>query len=124
VSEGGFHVSQTSEEYDELKFEGFSGNEFLLMVRLSNFFDNPRSPKSFKSKEAICKVCENTSNPSPMIKRVVGKMEVNRFLKYNAEGRLEFDEVVFDKWVEGESGFGKEIWVFFDRHATYFRIKP
>lgn len=111
------------EDFSEDKFEGFSGNEFMLLVKLANFFDNPRTPKSFKSKENICKIFENSNNPSPMVKRVVGKMYDRRFIKVDGN-RLVFDEEFFDKWLEEESGYGKEIWSFFDRHVLpYIRSK-
>ena len=106
------------------KVEDFSGNEFMLMLRLANWFDNPRTPKSFKSKENICKVFENSLNPSQMIRRVVGKMVDRRFIKINGENKLFFDEKFFDEWLEGDSSFGKEIWIFYERHVfPYVRRK-
>lgn len=99
-----------------------SGNEFLLMVKLSNFFDNPKSPKFFKSMNAIARIFEQTTNPETMTRRVIDKMLKKKFIRITNSNELEFDEVAFDNWLEGCSS-GKELWEYFGRHATYIKTK-
>lgn len=108
--------------YEGKSGDGFSAKEFLIMVELSNFFDDPKSPKFFKSKNHIARVFRGTPNPDDMTKNVISKMVDRRFIRIANNNELEFDEPVFDAWFE-DSFFGGVSWCYFSRHSTVIRIK-
>ena len=103
--------------------DSVSEKEFALMVKLSNFFDDPKSPEFFKSRNHIGRVFTGKSNPKMIVRRVVKRMEDMGFVRIASNNLLEFDEEKFDDWFRSKSELGRDVWVYIDRHITYLKIK-
>jgi hypothetical protein len=100
-----------------------SGEELLLMIRLSNFFSSPANHIQFTSLDHIGRRFENSIRPSRKLQYLLAKMLKLRFLRVNEVNMIEFDVDSFDVFVEGHE-FGREMWTYFDIRATYVRTKP
>ena len=106
-------VEENNEDLDRI-----SHAEFLLMLKISNFVTNPRSPKSYKSMNKIACIFTGFITPSIEVRRVVKKMAYRRFFVFNDDNDLVFDDDAFYDFVK-EFPDGKVIWEFIDRNVTY-----
>lgn len=116
---------------DDVKF---NSADVCMMVALSNFFADKRSPKTFRSKLLIAKMFESFPNkfrnpqgsrtdlPSKSLLNLIDKMLYAGFLKIDDNNEYCFDEDAFDKFIKKGCVEGVDFWEYFDRHVDYVEL--
>jgi len=92
------------------------------MIVVSNYFDNPRAVKEYKSLRHLARCLEQSINPSKRMQRLLAKMQALKFLVINKRDQIVFDEDAFDTFVE-EHVVGREWWAYFDNNTPFPRIR-
>lgn len=113
----------------------FNSADVCMMIALSNFFSDKRSPKFFRSKLLIAKMFESFPNkfrnpqgnrtdlPSKSLLNLIDKMLYAGFLRIDDDSNeYFFDEDVFDKFVKKDCVEGVDFWEYFDRHVDYVEL--